>query len=282
MNYRKYLYPSQDPIKKLEQELKIRGLSPKTIKAYTSYNKRFLNYIKKSPKFVKTEDIKKYLEYLASRQVSNTTLNLVINALKFYYEQILRRRFFTYIKRPKKEQRLPIVLSKQEIKRILSQITNIKHKLILALIYASGLRISEICKLKAKDLDFNNNILWVRSGKGKKDRQTLMPKIISKILKRYISQKTLNNYVFESNRTGCLSERTVQKMFSQALKKSKIKKSATCHSLRHSFATHLLEAGTDIRYIQNLLGHKRLETTQIYTQVSSKKLKNIKSPLDNL
>jgi len=135
--------------------------------------------------------------------------------------------------------------------------------------YASGLRVSEIIKLKVKDLDFDNNVLWVRFGKGKKDRQTLMPKNISKILKKYINKKSLNSFVFESNRGGCLSERSIQKIFSQALKKSKIKKQATCHSLRHSFATHLLEQGVDIRYIQNLLGHKRLETTQVYTQISS-------------
>jgi site-specific recombinase XerD len=282
MNNNKSPYPSQDPIKKLERELKIRGLSPRTIKAYIGYNKTFLKYCQKSPKFVKTEDIKNYLAYLSSKQVSNTTLNLVINALKFYYEQILRRKFFTHIKRPKKEQHLPIVLSKKEIKTILAQITNIKHKLLLAVMYASGLRVSEICKLKAKDLDFENNILWVRSGKGKKDRQTLMPKIIAKSLQKYISQKSLNNYVFSSNRGGYLSERSIQKMFTLSLKKSKIKKQATCHSLRHSFATHLLEQGTNIRYIQKLLGHKRLETTQVYTQVSSQKLKSIKNPLDDL
>jgi len=282
MNYIKHPYPSQDPIKKLEQELRIRGLSPKTIKAYLGYNKNFLKFIKKSPKFIIIKDIKKYLEYLANQKRSNTTLNLAINALKFYYSQIMHRRFFNYVKRPKKELYLPVVLSKQEIKKLLSQITNVKHKLLLALMYASGLRVSEINHLKTKDLDFDNQVLWVRSGKGQKDRQTLLPQNINQILQKYVKSLKLIDYVFASNRGGNLSERSIQKIFKQALKKSKIKKQATCHSLRHSFATHLLEQGTDIRYIQKLLGHKRLETTQIYTQVSSQKLKDIKSPLDNL
>ena len=282
MNYTPHYYPSQDPMRKLEQELKIRGLSSKTIKAYLSYNKSFLDFVKKSPKLVKNEDIKRYLEYLANRGVSNATLNLVINALKFYYGQIMRRRFFWQIKRPKKEKVLPVVLSKNEIKKILGQVNNVKHKLLLGLMYASGLRVSEVCRLRVKDLDFDNDILWVRQGKGSKDRQTLMPKNISKILQRYVNKKTLNDYVFENRQGRRLSERTVQKVFWQALKKSGVKKQATCHSLRHSFATHLLEKGLDIRYIQELLGHKRLETTQIYTKVTSNKLQEISSPLDDL
>jgi len=282
MNYTPHYYPSQDPMRKLEQELKIRGLSSKTIKAYLSYNKSFLDFVKKSPKLVKNEDIKRYLEYLANRGVSNATLNLVINALKFYYGQIMRRRFFWQIKRPKKEKVLPVVLSKNEIKKILGQVNNVKHKLLLGLMYASGLRVSEVCRLRVKDLDFDNDILWVRQGKGSKDRQTLMPKNISKILQRYVNKKTLNDYVFENRQGRRLSERTVQKVFWQALKKSGVKKHATCHSLRHSFATHLLEKGLDIRYIQELLGHKRLETTQIYTKVTSNKLQEISSPLDDL
>ena len=175
-----------------------------------------------------------------------------------------------------------MVLSKNEVKKILDQINNVKHKLLLGLIYATGLRISEVIKLKVKDLDFENEVIYVRAGKGRKDRQTLLPKIMQKILKKYVSRKNLNDYVFTNNRKGPLSERSIQKVFHQALKKSRIRKEATCYSLRHSFATHLLEKGVDIRYIQELLGHKRLETTQIYTKVSTQKLKEIGSPLDNL
>jgi site-specific recombinase XerD len=268
----------RDPLFNLKRELEIRGFSSKTIKSYLLYNTSFLKFVKKSPKSVNIEDIRKYLDYQTRHGVSNTTLNLIISALKFYYEQILRRRFFWQIKRPKKEKHLPIVLSKGEIKKILSQVKNVKHKLILGLMYASGLRVSEVCHLKVKGLDFDNNILWVRASKGRKDRQTLMPQAISKILKKYVNKKTSNDYVFENSQGGRLSERSVQKVFRQALKKSGIKKDATCHSLRHSFATHLLEKGTDIRYIQELLGHKRIETTQVYTKVASNKLREIGSP----
>lgn len=273
---------SRDPLYNLKQELKIRKFSSKTIKSYLYYNTEFLNFIEKSPKIIKNNDIKKYLEFKIDKGISSSTLSLIINALKFYYRQILGRNLLFNIKHPKKDKKLPVVLSKSEIKTILGTINNVKHKLYLALIYSAGLRVSEIIKLKAKDLDFDNQILWVRGGKGNKDRQTLLPKILISVLKKYTKDRNSNDYVFESSRGGILTERSVQKVFRQALCKSKICKNATCHSLRHSFATHLLEAGTDIRYIQELLGHKRLETTQIYTKVANNKLRNIKSPLDNI
>ena len=282
MNQNFHYYPSQNPMLKLERELKIRGFSHETIKSYLYYNRKFLKFTKKNPKITRNEDIKRYLEYLASKNLSNTTLNLVINALKFYYTQILKRKFFSDIKHPKKVKHLPVVLSENEIKKILDSISNKKHKLILALIYAAGLRVSEIVRLKIKDLDFENNLLIVRQSKSKKDRQTLIPKKLTKALKDSVQNKNANDYIFESNRDGRLTERSVQKVFLKALKSAKIKKPATCHSLRHSFATHLLEKGINIRYIQELLGHKRLETTQIYTKVAGSRLKEIKSPLDYL
>lgn len=275
-------YPSQDPMLKLERELKIRGFSPKTVKSYLHYNRKFLLFTNKNPKIIHNEDIKRYLEYLADRQVSSSTLNLALNALKFYYTQVLRRRFFYDIRHAKKESRLPVVLSKEEVKLILDTIFNVKYKLLLGMMYSSGLRVSEVVRMRVKDLDFGNGFIIIRQGKGNKDRQTLLPQIIIPVLKKYVASKQGDNYVFESGRGGGLTERSVQKMFYSALKKSGVKKDATCHSLRHSFATHLLEQGTDIRYIQELLGHKNLETTQIYTKVTSQNLKNIKSPLDDI
>ena len=254
---------SRDPLYNLKQELKLRKFSPKTIKSYLYYNTEFL-------------------KFKIDKNISSSTLSLIINALKFYYRQILGRNLLFNIKHPKKDKKLPVVLSKKEVREILGTIDNAKHKLCLALMYSAGLRISEIVKLKVKDLDFDNQILWVRGGKGNKDRQTLLPKILMNVLKRYTQNSSLNAYVFESNRGGILTQRSIQKIFHNSLKKSEINKNATCHSLRHSFATHLLEAGTDIRYIQELLGHKRLETTQIYTKVATNKLKDINSPLDNL
>ena len=280
--FKKTTRQERNPIYNLERELRIRGFSSKTVKAYLHYNIALLKFKSKSPKNINSDDIKEYLLYLKNKNLSNATLNVAINATKFYYTQILRRKFFVNkeIIRTKKSKKLPEVFIKDEIKKILATIQNVKHKLILAMMYSSGLRVSEVINVRVGDLDFENNILKVKLAKGVKDRITILSKKIVRILKKYVKNKETGDYVFESVRGAKLSERSVQKIFTQALKKSEIKKKASCHSLRHSFATHLLESGTDIRYIQELLGHKRLETTQIYTKVANNKLKNIKNPLD--
>lgn len=268
--------------KRLEENLRLKGYSSQTIKAYLYYNRNFLNFCGKSVRQVASSDIRKYLYFLTTKGISEATLNLIINALKYYYSGFFKRKFFVSIPRPKRNKKLPVVLSKDELKKLFGRVENVKYKLLLALMYSAGLRVSEAAKLKVKDLDFGNQVLIVRSGKGGKDRQTILSEILLNVLEKFVYNKSLNDYVFESTRGGCLTGRSIQKAFSKALEKAKIKKAATCHSLRHSFATHLLEQGTDIRYIQELLGHKRLETTQIYTKVSSQNLKSIKSPLDNL
>lgn len=271
----------RNPIYNLERELKIRGFSPKTVKAYLYYNKDLIKYASKSPREIKIDDIKEYLFSLKGKNFSNATLNLAINAIKFYYTQILKRSFLfnKEIVRTKKAKKLPEVFTKEEVREILATVQNVKHKLILGLMYSSGLRVSEVINVKVLDLDFKNKMLKVRQSKGAKDRMTILSDKVVGVLEKYLKNKKSGDYVFESSRGGKLTERSVQKVFSQALQKSGIKKQASCHSLRHSFATHLLESGTDIRYIQELLGHKRLETTQIYTKVANNKLKNIKSPL---
>lgn len=274
----------RDPMYNLERELKIRGFSHKTIKAYLHYNRKFLNYARKSPKEIANEDIKRYLEFLANREVSNATLNLAINALKFYYAQVLKRKFFFDIKHPKKEKRLPVVLTKDEIRKMLEATKNLKHKLLMEIMYASGLRVSEVVKLKIPDIDLEEGIIRVNLGKGKKDRQTILSKRAIEDLKKFLEiRRNDNQYLFTgAQNKSHLSTRSAQKIVLQAAKLADIKKEVSCHSLRHSFATHLLEKGVDIRYIQKLLGHRRLETTQIYTQVSTQKLKQIGSPLDDL
>ncbi|MCP2605273.1 tyrosine-type recombinase/integrase, partial [Candidatus Aminicenantes bacterium AH-873-B07] len=229
----------------LERELKIRGFSRKTIKAYLHYNRKFLNFARKSPKEIANEDIKRYLEYLADKKLSNTTLNLAINALKFYYTQVLKRKFFFDIKHPKKEKRLPVVLTKDEIRRMLEVTENLKHKLLMEIMYASGLRVSEIIKLKIKDIDLEEGIIRVNLGKGKKDRQTILSKRAIEDLKMYLQKRNDNNpYVFPgAQNKGHLSTRSVQKIVLRTAKLAGIKKDISCHSLRHSFATHLLEKG---------------------------------------
>ncbi|MFH1175515.1 MAG: site-specific tyrosine recombinase/integron integrase [bacterium] len=278
-NQNKNYYPSQDPILKLKQEMKLRGFSQKTVKSYLYYITDVLKFANKGPRNVNGEDVRGYLENLADKNKSHSTLNTAHSALKFYFEKILRRKFFANIPRAKKEKKLPEVLSREEIGEIFSVITNVKHKLLLGLIYSSGLRVSESVNIKVKDLDFKNSFLNIRQGKGAKDRVTILSDKITGVLKIYVKNKKTDDYVFESERGGKLTERSVQKVFSEALKKSKIKKDASCHSLRHSFATHLLENGTDIRYIQELLGHARIETTQVYTKVANASLRQIKSPL---
>lgn len=267
----------------LSKELKIRNYSQKTIKSYLYYNQDLLNFSKKDPTAIKEADIKQYIEYLLEqRKVSSSTARLALNALKFYYSNIKQRRF-NYLLRthlPKQPKRLPVVLSKIEVQRLLDVVSNPKHKMILALMYSSGLRVSEVVKLKAEDFDFDNKILWVRQGKGKKDRQTIISEKLIFDLQNLVTQKELGQYLFSGQKPSShLSTRSAEKIFQKALVEADIKKQAACHSLRHSFATHLLESGTDIRYIQQLLGHRSLVTTQIYTKVSSKFLSQIKSPL---
>ncbi|MCX6800459.1 MAG: tyrosine-type recombinase/integrase, partial [Candidatus Falkowbacteria bacterium] len=158
-------------------------------------------------------------------------------------------------------------------------IINKKHSLMIALAYASGLRVSEVVSLKVKDLNLLEFTIHLKSTKGDKDRITILPEKLIKDIENMIMHKSLNDYVFSSERGGKLTERTAQKIFENALQKSGIKKDATFHSLRHSFATHLLENGVDIRYVQELLGHQNIRTTQIYTHITNPSLKNIKSPL---
>ena len=183
------------------------------------------------------------------------------------------------LKFAKRSKKLPIVLSREEIRNIIDSIRNLKHKLIISLAYGAGLRISEVVNLKVKDVNLEELTIHLKNAKGKKDRITIFPEKIRSNLKSLIIGKKSDDYLFESERGGKLTERTAQKVFENALRRAGIKKDATFHSLRHSFATHLLENGVDIRYVQELLGDRNIRTTQVYTQVTNPKLKNIKSPL---
>jgi len=275
-----YIYPSKDPLIKLRQEMKLRGFSQKTIKSYLHYITNLLQKTRKGPKNINGEDVRTYLEYLADAGRSASTLNLAYSALQLYFAKILRRRFFMAIPRAKKAKKLPQVFTKDEVGRILASLNNVKHKLILGLMYSSGLRVSEVVNVKVSDLDLTAKMMRVQQGKGRKDRNTIISQKVAGVLQKYLKNKKSDDYVFSGSRNRRLNERTIQKIFSQALKKSGLKKTGACHSLRHSFATHLLENGTDIRYIQELLGHANLQTTQIYTKVCNNSLRQISSPLD--
>jgi len=203
---------------------------------------------------------------------------LVKSALIFYYNNILNKKI--NIKTPKIPKKVPTVLTKDETKRLISSAKNPKHRLLIEILYSSGLRLSEITNLKINDLELEEGIGWVRGGKGSKDRMFILSKKVTSHLKSYLA-KHKREYLF-AGREGKYSPRTIQKIVKEVASRAEINKNVHPHVLRHSFATHLLEAGTDIRYIQALLGHANLSTTQIYTSVSTKKLKKIQSPLDSM
>ncbi len=268
----------------IERELKTRKYSQKTIKAYMHYNKEFLDFTDKEPREIGNEDVKNYLLYLIEEKDSSaSTLNIAINALKFYYGNILKKDFIYTVKRPKKDKRLPVVLSRDEVSRIFSVVENPKHRLILMLTYSSGLRVSEVVNLRPGDIDVERKLVHIRGGKGRKDRYTILADSIVEDLENYKEKYRPHRWLFAGqNPEKHISVRTVQAIFDRAVKKAGIEKDVTVHSLRHSFATHLIENGIDIRYVQELLGHKSLKTTEIYTHVSTRYIENIKSPLDNI
>ncbi len=275
-----YKYPSWDPIAKLKQEMKIRKFSQKTIKSYLYYIMEILRFASKSPREINQNDVKDYIEYLYDRHLSSSTLNTAYSALKFYFEKVLKRTFFIHIPRAKQDKKLPLVLSKKEVIDIIDTATNIRHKLMVQILYASGLRVSEIINLKINNIDFIRKIILVQGAKGKKDRITVVPEVVLKNIKKYLLKFKPQNYLFESQiNSGKLTTRTIQKITEKLAKNTGINKTITPHVFRHSFATHLLEQGVGIRYIQSLLGHARLETTQIYTKVAINKFNEIEDLL---
>lgn len=266
-------------LKKIEVELKLRGFSKLTAKMYKLYNKQFLEKSGLKPKDVTEDDIKLFLsDKMTDDNLNAKTIALIKSALLFYYNEILGNKFD--IKTPKFKKKVPIVLSKIDLIKLFDSILNRQHKLILKIYYSSGLRLSEAINLRKKDIDFKENVLWVRGGKGGKDRLSIISKSLCVELLEFVKFKSDDDFIFVNKKGEPLSSRSVQLIIEKAKKKAGISKDVHVHTLRHSFATHLLEAGVDIRKIQELLGHSDLSTTQIYTKVSSEELKKIKSPLD--
>jgi site-specific recombinase XerD len=266
-------------LKRLETEIKISKLSQYTLRNYLDFNKRLLEFIKKNPNDIDSNDVKYFLAEKMSNKASISTI-LFLSSIKFAYSTIINKDPTLGIKRPKNEKKIPVVLTKEEIIKLIDSSQTIKSKLIIQLLYSSGLRVSEIVNIKAKDLDFTENIGWVRLGKGKKDRMFIFSKKISNKLKKYISWHPDWNYAFSKEKP--LSSRNIQKIIKNTANKAGINKDVHVHTLRHSFATHLLENGVDIRKIQFLLGHSNISTTQIYVHISQEQVKSIKNPLDFL
>lgn len=272
----------QQYLDRLSQELRLRNYSLSTIDSYLVCLKYYFYFLEKNGFSIEENNqdaLKTFLLDKYHKKSSSQTLNLYLNAIKFFYREILKSPQAIDIRMAKKSNKLPVVLSHEEVTRIIDVTTNSKHKLIIALSYGAGLRVSEIISLRVKDLDLDQLVIHLKNAKGKKDRITVFPEKLKFAIQNLIAGKDLNDLVFESERGGGLTDRTAQAIFSHGLKKAGVKKEATFHSLRHSFATHLLENGTDIRYIQELLGHQNIRTTQIYTKVTNPSIRNIKSPL---
>lgn len=267
----------------LESKIQLMRYSESTRKVYYHMFREFLkfNYPKKLYNITET-DIYRYQTYIVTqKKCSRSYQNQSINAIKFYLEKVLNQEQKCYaLERPKKIQQLPEVLGENEVLRILKSTRNLKHKAILTTIYSAGLRMAELVNLKVSDIDSENMRIWIRCGKGAKDRITVLSPSLLAILRIYFKQYRPHVFLFESPDRKPYSPTSVRKILQRATKKAGIAKRVKPHTLRHSFATHLLEQGINLRYIQTLLGHTSPKTTEIYTHVSSKKLDEVSSPLD--
>ena len=279
---------NQKALSQFVQHLKLKAYSASTIRTYRNELVQLLQLLKDRPVSELTpDDLKRYMVYAMEKQgIGENTAHSRLNALKFYFEQVLGKdKFFWEIPRPKKPLLLPWLLNETELTRLFNALSNKKHKAMLFTAYSSGLRVSEIVNLKISDIDSGRMQILVRSAKGKKDRYVNLSPLLLDILRQYIQEYKPRPkvYLFESEQTlKAYPTRTVQQIFSNAKRNAGIRKEVGIHSLRHSFATHLLDKGTDIRYIKDLLGHFNIRTTERYLHVSKKQLVNIISPFDDL
>jgi site-specific recombinase XerD len=267
----------------LEAELHSRKYSRATMRSYIHYNRSFCRRIQKRPEQVSGDDIRNYLAYLdKTLDLSASSMNLALSSLKFFYTNVMKKDITKEQHRPRHDTKLPGVLSKAEVKKLLDSEPNPKHRLLLMLAYSSGLRVSEVVALKKTDIDLQRKTILIHSGKGRKDRYTMLSIRAAQFIEQYCAIHDITGWLFPGQpAVRHLSIRSAQNIFDKALLKAGITKPATIHSLRHTFATHLLESGTDIRYIQDLLGHANLRTTERYTHVARRHVLKIQSPLDN-
>jgi len=274
-----------DYLSRMEREMKLRNFSKKTIKSYLYQARRFLVFIQKPPESVTENDVRKYIHYSFRDDGSNfSAVRQSLSALKFLFSSTLHKNLLLNIPYPKKEHRLPAVLTRDEVCNIFSLTDNPKHRLLLKMIYSCGLRVSEAANIKVTDMDLSNRTLHIRCSKGKRDRMVPIPESLCHEIRDFLEPEHHNPYLFRSGpgRKGHITISAVQRIVKNISRKAGIKKPVHPHTLRHSFATHLLDQGTDIRFIQAFLGHKRITTTELYTQVSTVSLKGITNPLDQL
>lgn len=269
----------------LKQKLILKAYSPSTVKNYASSLTQFLAFFEsREVKDLNKEEIEAFIYHQITKyKISETAQNTLINAIKAYYEHVLGRERTVYeIQRPKKSMTLPNILSQEEIKGILSSVENLKHRTILMMIYSAGLRISEAINLRVRDIHSDEGYIFIKGAKGKKDRKSVLSPVLLVLLRQYYKAYKPSYWLIEGQEGGQYSATSIQAIFRRAVEKSNSNPWATVHTLRHSFATHLLQKGTNLRYVQALLGHESSKTTEIYTHVLSISNKNIQSPLDGI
>jgi len=267
---------------KLQEELHCRKYSPKTIKSYIHFNRDFCRVVQKPVEQITEADFKMYLSRLdIVKNLSSASMNLAISSIRFFYYYVMGKNIGREQYRPRQNKRLPRVLSREEIECLLNAEANPKHRLLLMLTYSSGLRVSEVVALKKEHVDFKHRTLKIFGAKGNKDRVTILSDRAAAFLQEYCRRYKITTWLFPGNNGKHLHIRSAQNIFEKAAHKAQIHKDASIHSLRHTFATHLLEGGTDIKYIQALLGHSSVRTTERYTHITPQKILRIQSPLDS-
>ncbi len=272
---------TKEVLAKIQTELKIQGKSERTQRMYSFFNEKFLAFIKKDPNLITEDDVKSFFAYLLSdKKYDASSVALARSALKYFYDDLLNKKLVSNIKTPKFRRKIPEMLTKEEIKKLIEASNSLRNKVIIEFLYSSGLRVSELVNLKVNSLNLEEKTGLLKEGKGGKDRFFILSDAVIIDIKEYLKNHS-SEYLF-SGLEGPIASRSVQKMLKRTAHRAGITKDVYPHLLRHAFATHLLESGVDIRHIQVLLSHANLQTTAWYTQVSTQELKKIKSPLDNL
>lgn len=275
-----------DALKKLDEQLHRKGYSRQTHKAYLGHAEWFIRQSILSVEEVSPRELDAYFLEMMKEKHSHAYVNQAISALRFWFKEVLKRSDFPkQWVRPKRNKTLPSVFSEEEVLALLESTSNLKHRLLLTLAYSSGLRVSEVVSLRKRDLDVSRKMIHIRQAKGGKDRYSLLSESVVELMQPYLQSYVALDFLFpggNGDHGTHLTERSAQYIFERAKRKAGIEKKASIHTLRHSFATHLLENGTDLRHIQELLGHASLRTTEIYTHVGLKDLRRIQSPLDRL
>jgi len=268
--------------KRIETELKIQGKSQRTIRMYLYFNEKFLEYSKKAPEQITTDDIKSYLAELMAKGNDPSSVSLAKSALAFFYESMLERGIMLKIKTPKHRRKIPEILTREEVRILIDNAGSLRNKLLIEFMYASGLRVSECASLRVKDINMEEKSGLLKHGKGGKDRFFILSEELIKDLRDYSLELEEEQEFLFPGHSKEITSRAIQDIVKRAAKRTGIKKNIYCHGLRHAFATHLLENGTDIRIIQELLAHSNLQTTQFYTQISKQQLMKVKSPMDSI